>query len=151
MIARVNLRFVCPSSSFLLLRHDSVDGHLRGDNRAGTGSRNRVHSQRARIAGGSNSSPRVRDSSSDHFYKFDLPLAWITREGICVVGRTANQVLLFAHSRRHSEKDEKRIQKKITRVDRRRLFPTGAEGKKRRADKGGKSSAVTCREISSRR
>ena len=47
------------------------------------------------------------------FSKTDLPLVWITREGICVVGPTANQVLLFAHfRRRHGEEEEKRRQKK---------------------------------------
>lgn len=61
------------------------------------------------------------------FSDSDLPLVWITREGICVVGPTANQVLLFAHfRRRHSEKEE---DKKKCHTDGDFLFSfRGAEG-----------------------
>ena len=59
------------------------------------------------------STGKVEKLSTPDFSQTDLPLVWITREGICVVGPTANQVLLFAHfRRRHGEKEEKRRQKK---------------------------------------
>ena len=67
---------------------------------------------------------KASDDLTHDFSKSDLPLVWITREGICVVGPTANQVLLFAHfrrrrrrrrRRRHSEKEEDR--KSVTRTE----------------------------------